>query len=217
VNRWTRGAAALVLAAALVAGCSGNDKKDSSSSTSSTSTSSTSDAVSLEDAARVVQQEAPDLLPGQAAPLLDSWCAAARSGDRTQLVSQLRSLPSMSEPVLDEVLGALQKGAQQHCPKDAADAPDLLSKTSEELISSTTTAAAAPGPSTTALSARTASARTATTVHHATATTASAPGTTASTASTTSTSDPCDGIGNTTSGVMVGNGGASSCSHGTGG
>jgi hypothetical protein len=216
--RWGRAAAALLLAVTVVAGCSSNDDKGASSTSS---TEATADTVSLGAAARIVQRAAPDLPADQAAPLLRTWCAAARSGDRTDLVAQLRGLPSMTEPVLDEVLGALQKGAEQRCPDDAAARPDLLSQTYDELVSSPTTTAptaagtTGDGPTTTAAS-RTASARTGTTrAPRSTATTA-APTTTAASATTTTT-DPCANVGGSTSGVMVGNGGAASCSHSGGG
>jgi hypothetical protein len=212
---WHRAAAVGCVVVALAAGCSSGGKEHAS--TTSTTRRST---VSLDDAVRVVQRSAPDLPADQASPLLRAWCAAARAGDRTPLVSKLQALPASSEPVLDEVLGALQQGANQYCPDDAAKAPDLLSRTYDDMTASTTTTAAAAAtndPPSSSRGVRTAAAPTTTTVHRTSAAaTTAAPATTAATSSTTSTTDPCANIGNSTSGVMVGNGGASSCSHSTG-
>jgi hypothetical protein len=214
-----RRAAVFVLAvAAIAAGCS-----SSKGASKSTTTTRADAAVTLTAATRIVERSAPELPAGQAQPLLAAWCSAARSGDAAPLVTQLQALPALNEAALDEVLGALQTGADRYCPADAAAAPDLLTHVHDAVAGSTTTTSTTSAPPTTT-AASPAAARTATTAPRRsssgpTRTTASSATTasTTSTSPTTSTTDPCQNVGNGTSGVMVGNGGATSCSHSTGG
>jgi hypothetical protein len=209
---------ALLLVLAVGAGCSGSSHSSASTTTSA--------AVSLDDAARIVASATALLPSDQIRPLLDAFCASARSGDHHWLVDPLVALPLTGTATKDaawrdEVLGALDKGAQAHCPDDTAKAPDLVSQAYLEIAARTvTTTSSAPPvtasatPTTVATHGSSSSRTTPTTSHTATT---SPPTSAAATTSTTagaggsSQVGSCSGTGGT-NGVSIGNGNSSSCS-----